>query len=257
MIVVASGGMYTEQLDVAALDPEPATYDGTKAYARCKRAQVVLAEEWTRHLLGAGIAVNAMHPGWADTPGLWAALPGFSRIVGPLLRTPEEGVDTIAWLAAAPDAADPRAACSSSTGDRGRRTGCAARVVPTRPARRRGSPATLRQACWPRSPADRPPDRAAASVRARRAAGSLLVIGIGRGVRIRNRSQGGVSASRLYASAARLDREHAAGARAFELEDIARDDRRVAVRGDGLRPAGETANALPRSSSTRESRPPT
>ena len=78
-------------------------------------------------------------------------------------------------------------------------------------------------------------------------------IGIGRGVRIRNRSQGGVSASRLYASAARLDREHAAGARAFELEDIARDDRRVAVRGDdALRPAGETANALPRSSSTRE-----
>lgn len=106
VIVVASGGMYTEPLDVAALDPEPATYDGTKAYARCKRAQVVLAEEWTRELLDTGIAVNAMHPGWADTPGLRAALPGFSRVVGPLLRTPHEGADTIVWLAAAPDAAD-------------------------------------------------------------------------------------------------------------------------------------------------------
>jgi dehydrogenase/reductase SDR family member 12 len=106
VIVVASGGLYTEPLDVAALDPQPATYDGTKAYARCKRAQVVLAEEWTRHLLGTGIAVNAMHPGWADTPGLRAALPGFSRIVGPLLRTPEQGVDTIVWLAAAPEASD-------------------------------------------------------------------------------------------------------------------------------------------------------
>jgi dehydrogenase/reductase SDR family member 12 len=106
VIVVASGGMYTEPLDVAALDPQPATYDGTKAYARCKRAQVVLAEEWTRHLLGTDIAVNAMHPGWADTPGLRAALPGFSRIVGPLLRTPEEGADTIVWLAAASEAAD-------------------------------------------------------------------------------------------------------------------------------------------------------
>ena len=105
--MVASGGMYTEPLDVAALDPEPADYDGTKAYARCKRAQVVLAEEWTRHLLGTGIAVNAMHPGWADTPGLRTALPGFSRIVGPLLRTPEEGADTIVWLAAAPEAARP------------------------------------------------------------------------------------------------------------------------------------------------------
>ena len=106
VIVVASGGMYSEPLDVDALDPEPAAYDGTKAYARCKRAQVVLAEEWTRHLLDTGITVNAMHPGWADTPGLRTALPGFSRVVGPLLRTPEEGADTIVWLAAAPDAAD-------------------------------------------------------------------------------------------------------------------------------------------------------
>ena len=69
VIVVASGGMYTEPLDVDALDPDPAGYDGTKAYARCKRAQVALAEEWTRDLLDTGVTVNAMHPGWADTPG--------------------------------------------------------------------------------------------------------------------------------------------------------------------------------------------
>lgn len=105
VIVVASGGMYAEPLDVAALDPEPAAYDGTKTYARCKRAQVVLAEEWTRELLDTGVSVNAMHPGWADTPGLRTALPGFTRLVGPLLRTPGEGADTIVWLAAAPDAA--------------------------------------------------------------------------------------------------------------------------------------------------------
>ena len=105
VILVASGGMYTQPLDVDALDPEPATYDGTKTYARCKRAQVVLAEEWTRHLLDTGVSVNAMHPGWTDTPGLRTALPGFARIVGPLLRTPGEGVDTIVWLAAAPDPA--------------------------------------------------------------------------------------------------------------------------------------------------------
>jgi NAD(P)-dependent dehydrogenase (short-subunit alcohol dehydrogenase family) len=104
VILVASGGMYTQPLDVDALDPNPATYDGTKTYARCKRAQVVLAGEWTRHLFGTGVGVNAMHPGWVDTPGLGAALPGFSRIMGPLLRTPREGADTIVWLAAAADA---------------------------------------------------------------------------------------------------------------------------------------------------------
>lgn len=105
VIVVASGGMYTQPLDVSALDPEPASYEGTKTYARCKRAQVVLAEEWTRELLDTDVSVNAMHPGWADTPGLRTALPGFTRLVGPLLRTPAEGADTIVWLAAAPEAA--------------------------------------------------------------------------------------------------------------------------------------------------------
>jgi len=45
-----------------------------------------------------------MHPGWAATPGIEASLPGFSRLIGPRLRTPEEGADTIVWLAAAPEA---------------------------------------------------------------------------------------------------------------------------------------------------------
>jgi NAD(P)-dependent dehydrogenase (short-subunit alcohol dehydrogenase family) len=103
VIFVASGGMYTQRLDVAALDPGPAGYDGTTAYARCKRAQVALAEELTRRQ--PGIAINAMHPGWADTRALREALPRFSRMLGPLLRTPAEGADTIVWLAAAIEAA--------------------------------------------------------------------------------------------------------------------------------------------------------
>jgi NAD(P)-dependent dehydrogenase (short-subunit alcohol dehydrogenase family) len=103
VIVTSSGGMYTQPLDVDLLQPGAASYDGTKAYARCKRAQVALTEEWTRRLLGTGVTVNAMHPGWADTPGIREALPGFSRIVGPFLRTPAEGADTIVWLASAPE----------------------------------------------------------------------------------------------------------------------------------------------------------
>ncbi len=106
VITVASGGMYTERLDVDALVPSAAAYDGVRAYSRCKRAQVVMAEEWTRRLLGTGVCVNTMHPGWSNTPGLRHALPGFSRVLGPLLRTPTQGADTIAWLAAAPEAAD-------------------------------------------------------------------------------------------------------------------------------------------------------
>jgi NAD(P)-dependent dehydrogenase (short-subunit alcohol dehydrogenase family) len=103
VVITSSGGMYTQPLDVALLQPDAASYNGTKAYARCKRAQVALTEEWTRRLLGTGVTVNAMHPGWADTPGIRGALPGFTRIVGPFLRTPGEGADTIVWLASAPE----------------------------------------------------------------------------------------------------------------------------------------------------------
>ena len=62
--------------------------------------------EWARRLRGRGVAVNAMHPGWADTPGLAASLPGFHQLIGGWLRSAAEGVDTILWLAAAPDARD-------------------------------------------------------------------------------------------------------------------------------------------------------
>jgi hypothetical protein len=45
-----------------------------------------------------------MHPGWVDTPGLAEALPMFHRAMGPLLRTPMEGIDTTLWLATDPEA---------------------------------------------------------------------------------------------------------------------------------------------------------
>ena len=47
------------------------------------------------------MVVHAMHPGWADTPGVRRSLPRFYRLTGPLLRTPEQGADTIVWLGAA------------------------------------------------------------------------------------------------------------------------------------------------------------
>ena len=42
-----------------------------------------------------------MHPGWADTPGIATSLPGFRRLARPILRSNEQGADTIVWLAAA------------------------------------------------------------------------------------------------------------------------------------------------------------
>ncbi len=104
IVAVTSGGMYAQALPLDDLEYEHGTYDGTRAYARAKRAQVALVREWATRLRARGITANAMHPGWADTPGLEASLPGFHRLVGQWLRTPAQGADTILWLAASPEA---------------------------------------------------------------------------------------------------------------------------------------------------------
>jgi NAD(P)-dependent dehydrogenase (short-subunit alcohol dehydrogenase family) len=104
LVAVTSGGMYTQSLPLDDLQYEQGTYTGPRAYARAKRAQVALVREWARRFRGTELIANAMHPGWANTPGLEASLPGFAQLVGDRLRTPAEGVDTMLWLAAAPEA---------------------------------------------------------------------------------------------------------------------------------------------------------
>jgi dehydrogenase/reductase SDR family member 12 len=105
VIAVASGGMYAQRLHLDDLQYAAGTYDGTRAYARAKRAQVALMREWARRRADSGVAFSAMHPGWVDTAGLAESLPGFYRVMRPVLRTIEEGIDTVVWLAAHPDAA--------------------------------------------------------------------------------------------------------------------------------------------------------
>ena len=104
IVAVTSGGQYTQSLPLDDLGFERGDYDGPRAYARAKRAQVALVREWARRLRSTRVVVNAMHPGWADTPGLEASLPGFRQLMGGGLRSAAEGVDTMLWLAAAPDA---------------------------------------------------------------------------------------------------------------------------------------------------------
>jgi dehydrogenase/reductase SDR family member 12 len=105
VIFVSSGGMYTQGLHVDDLQSRSGSFDGRVAYSRSKRAEVVLAERWAQELAGTRVVVHSMHPGWANTPGITSSLPGFQRVMRPLLRTPEQGADTIVWLAAAPEPA--------------------------------------------------------------------------------------------------------------------------------------------------------
>jgi NAD(P)-dependent dehydrogenase (short-subunit alcohol dehydrogenase family) len=98
---MSSGGMYLQAVDLDDLGWERRSWNGSRVYAQAKRAQVDLVNEATER--GEAPLQVAMHPGWADTPGVEAALPGFRKIMGPLLRDPEAGAETAVWLAAAHD----------------------------------------------------------------------------------------------------------------------------------------------------------
>lgn len=102
VVTVSSGGMYSTalpQLQVGeSLEMPASNYNGTRQYAYAKRAQVTLNEMWAHK--EPNIEFVAMHPGWADTPGVQDSIPLFRTLTKPILRTSAQGADTIAWLAA-------------------------------------------------------------------------------------------------------------------------------------------------------------
>ncbi|MGH8999489.1 MAG: SDR family NAD(P)-dependent oxidoreductase [Acidimicrobiia bacterium] len=105
VINVSSGGQYAQRIPD---DPESNDdrYGPKKIYARTKRELVAITELCAERLAGSGIHVHAMHPGWADTKGVRQWMPAFRAIVRPIIRTPEQGADTVVWLGAAPEAVE-------------------------------------------------------------------------------------------------------------------------------------------------------
>ena len=100
VVTVSSGGMYATGLTVENLQMGDADYRGAEQYARAKRAQVTLTEMWSQRHGGPDLVFHSAHPGWADTPGVRTSLPRFRRLTAPLLRSAEEGADTVVWLSA-------------------------------------------------------------------------------------------------------------------------------------------------------------
>lgn len=98
---VSSGGMYTQRLRVDDLQYRGSEFNGTRAYARTKRMQVVLSGLWAEELRGTGDVSHAGHPGWVATPGIASHLPRFAKLTRPILRDLDQGADTFVWLAAA------------------------------------------------------------------------------------------------------------------------------------------------------------
>jgi NAD(P)-dependent dehydrogenase (short-subunit alcohol dehydrogenase family) len=103
IVNVSSGAHLRERLDLADLEHATA-YGGVKAYARSKLMNVLFTVELARRLEGTGVTVNALHPGVIGTRLLVTYFPRFLQpIVSRVTGTPDEGADTVVYLATAPD----------------------------------------------------------------------------------------------------------------------------------------------------------
>jgi NAD(P)-dependent dehydrogenase (short-subunit alcohol dehydrogenase family) len=82
-------------------------YVGMKAYARSKLANVLFTYELARRLDGSQVTVNAVHPGHVATD-MWKTNfpligPALKWVMGFFARTPEQGADTVIYLASSPE----------------------------------------------------------------------------------------------------------------------------------------------------------
>jgi NAD(P)-dependent dehydrogenase (short-subunit alcohol dehydrogenase family) len=105
--VVNVASQLAGELDLSDVQFERRPWSGRSAYAQSKQADRMLTWALARRLSGTGTTANAMHPGFVATEifgkggglvslgaSLWSKLRG---------RRPEEGADTVVWLAASPD----------------------------------------------------------------------------------------------------------------------------------------------------------
>jgi NAD(P)-dependent dehydrogenase (short-subunit alcohol dehydrogenase family) len=101
VVNVSSGGMYNQSIPAGDLQSDRTGYGPKKLYARTKREQVVISEQWAERLRGQNVVVHSMHPGWADTEGVRQWMPVFRAITRPIIRDADQGADTIVWLGSA------------------------------------------------------------------------------------------------------------------------------------------------------------
>jgi NAD(P)-dependent dehydrogenase (short-subunit alcohol dehydrogenase family) len=84
------------------------TYDGWKAYAQSKLANVLFTYELARRLQGTGVTANCLHPGLVGTAFASrgpTAIRFLSRLARPFLRSPANGAATSVYLASSPEVA--------------------------------------------------------------------------------------------------------------------------------------------------------
>jgi retinol dehydrogenase-12 len=105
--VVNVASQLARDLDLLDVQFERRPYSGQTAYAQSKQADRMLTWALARRLEGTGVTANALHPGFVATEifGKGGGLVSLGVSLYSKLRAqrPEEGADTVVWLAASPD----------------------------------------------------------------------------------------------------------------------------------------------------------
>ena len=81
-------------------------YRGFPVYGMTKLANIMFTYEIAERLRGTGVTATCMHPGAVNTrfgSNNRGPMTIFFRLSKPFMRTPEQGADTLVWLASSPE----------------------------------------------------------------------------------------------------------------------------------------------------------
>jgi NAD(P)-dependent dehydrogenase (short-subunit alcohol dehydrogenase family) len=101
IVNVSSSAHEGADIDFGDLQSER-RYRGMRAYGQSKLANLMFTYELARRLAGSGVTVNAVHPGLVATTWGSAGIPLLRagiRLYHPFMLTPEQGADTVIYLA--------------------------------------------------------------------------------------------------------------------------------------------------------------
>lgn len=94
------------RIDFDDLQKLGTTYSYLKSTPPTMLARVLFTQELAARLQGTGVVVNAVHPGLVAKTGLLQDTRGpFKWLTDTFGRSPEEGADSVLWLATAPETA--------------------------------------------------------------------------------------------------------------------------------------------------------
>ena len=106
IVNVSSDAHQGRKLDFADLQMEK-EYQGMQAYGRSKLANLYFTYELARRLVGTGVTVNALHPGFVGTNIGANNIPVLGKqikwLINRLAKSPEEGAQTMIYLATSPE----------------------------------------------------------------------------------------------------------------------------------------------------------